>query len=194
MLGLIGANAELDGALSTTKKLVDFDEVGVNVLLLYVPVPKFGKVLFDVAVGMPTSVADLPTLVTGLTKVKVVAELVAKDTNFLKDSVLVTAGAIDTIFVCSVVPIVLVIKVVSFVSRVFVADTFDCADDVIFGKAASDFVTIFVLGLDEEKPLGTMAAVDSGVVLMFVVVVEELRVTQLVEGGNDDVTLLMSSA
>lgn len=69
---------------------------------------------------------------------------------------------------------------------------------MVFGKATSDFVSIFVLGtkwfLDEEKPLGTTAAVDSGVVLMFVVVVEELRVTQLIECGNGDVTLLMSSA
>lgn len=126
MLGLIGANVELDGVLSTAKKLVDFDEVGVNVLLLNVPVPKFGKMLFDVAAGMPTFVPDLPTSVVGLfVKVKVdVAELGVEDTTFSKEPVLVTAGAIDATFVCSVVPIV-VVKVVSFISRVFVADTFD---------------------------------------------------------------------
>ena len=43
MLGLIGVNAELDGALLTIKKLVDFDEAGVKVLLLYELLLKFGK-------------------------------------------------------------------------------------------------------------------------------------------------------
>ena len=50
MLGLIGANAELDSALLTIKKLVDFDEAG-EMLLLYEPVLKFGKLLFDVVAG-----------------------------------------------------------------------------------------------------------------------------------------------
>lgn len=135
-------NAELDGALSTTKKLVDFDEVGVKVLLLYVPVPKFGKILFDVATGI--SVAGLPKVKVGITAV-----LAVEDT-FSKDSVLVTADTIDTIFVGLVVSIVLAVKLVSFVSRIFVAGTFNCVGGVVFGKTASNFVTIFVLGLDEK--------------------------------------------
>lgn len=184
MLGLIGANVELDGALSTTKKL-GFDEVGVNVLLLYVLVPNFGEVVF--AAG---------AFAAGLPKVKVgVAVFGVEDTTFSKDSVLVIAGAIDTTFVCSIVPI-LTLEFISFVSRVFVADTFNCVDDVVFGKlkVVSDFVSAFVLGLDEEKPLGTMAAVESGVVLMFVVVVEELRVAQLTGCVTGGVTVLTSSA
>lgn len=188
MLGLIGANVELDGVLSTTKKLVGFDEVGVNVLLLYVLVPNFGEVVFDIAAG---------AFAAGLPKVKVgVAVFGVEDTTFSKDSVLVIAGAIDTTFVCSIVPIVLTLEFISFVSRVFVAGTFNCADDVVFGKlkVVSDFVSAFVLGLDEEKPLGTMAAVESGVVLMFVVVVEELRVAQLTGCVTGGVTVLTSSA
>lgn len=61
-------------------------------------------------------------------------------------------------------------------------------------KTVSDFVWTFVLGLDEEKPLGMMAAVDSGVVLIFVVVVEELRVAQLTGSVTGGVTVLTSSA
>lgn len=142
VLELIGVNAELDGTLSTIRKLVDLDEVGVKVLLLYVPVPKFGKVLFDVAAG--TSMVDLPKVKVGVT-----AMLAVEDT-FSKDSALVTADTIDTIFVGSVVLIVLVVKFVSFASRIFVAGTFNCAGDVVFGKTAFDFVSIFVLGLDEK--------------------------------------------
>lgn len=153
---------------------------------MYVSAPNFGKVLFDVAAS---------AFAAGLPKVKVgVAVLGVEDTTFFKDSVLVTAGAIDTAFVCSVVPIVLTL--VSFVSRVLVAGTFNCVGDMVFGKlkVVSDFVSTFVLGLDEEKPLGTMAAVDSGVVLMFVVVVEELRVAQLIGCVTGGVTVLTSSA
>lgn len=132
-------NAEFDGTLSTTKKLVDFDEVGVKVLLLYVPVPKFGKVLFDVA-------ADIS--VAGLPKLKIGAVLTVEDI-FSRDPVLVIEDTIDTIFVGSVVSIVLAGKLVSFVSRIFVADTFNCAGDV-FDKTVLDCVSIFALGLDEE--------------------------------------------
>jgi len=180
-----GANVVLDDAL-LTKKLIDFEEVGVKILLLYVPVPKFDKVLFDVATD--ASAAGLPKLKVG------VAVLGVEDTTFSKDSVFVTAGAIDTIFVCSAV--VLATKFVSFVLRTPVVGTFNCAVDVVFGKlkVVSDFVSTFVLGLDEEKPLGTMAAVDSGVVLMFVVVVEELRVAQLTGCMTGGVIVLTSSA
>lgn len=181
MLGLIGVNAVLDGALSITKKL-DFDKVGVKVLLLNVPVPKFGKVLFDVTAGI--SVTDLP-------KVKVGIVLAVEDMTFSEDTVLETADTTDTFFVGSVVPVVLMVKFVSFVSRILVA-TFNCAGNVVFGKTASDFASI--LGLDEGKPLGTIAAVDNGVVLTFVVVVEELRVAQLTGCVIGGVTVLMSSA
>jgi len=148
-------------------------------------VPKFGKVLFDVAAD--ASAVDLPKLKVGA------AVLGVEDTTFSKDSVFVTAGAIDTIFVCSAV--VLATKFVSFVLRASVVGTFNCAG-VVFGKlkAVSDFVSTFVLGLDEEKPLGTMAAVDNGVVLMFVVVVEELRVAQLIGCMIGGVIVLTSSA
>lgn len=48
------------------------------------------------------------------------------------------------------------------------------------------FASIFVSGLVEKRPLGTMAAVEIGVVLMLVVVVEEFRVTQVT--GTEHVT------
>lgn len=188
MLGLIGANVELDGVLLTIKKLVDFDEVSEKVLLLYVPVLKFGKLLFDVTAGAS---------ITGLLRLKVGAVVLeVEDTTFSKDSAFVTSGANDTTFFCSTVPFVLTTEFVSFVLRILVADTFNCTGDVVFGKlkVVFDFVSIFALGLDEEKPLGTMAAVDSGVVLMFVVVVEELRVAQLTGCMTEDVTVLTSSA
>lgn len=188
MLGLIGTNVELDGDLLTIKKLVDFDEVGVKVL--YVPVPKFGKVLFDIVAGV--SAAGLPKLNVGA------AVLGIEGTTFSEDpAMLVTADAIDTTFACSVVPIGLAIKFVSFFVRILVVSTFGCVGDVVFGKqlkVVSDFVSTFVLGLDEEKPLGMMAAVDSGVVLTFVVVVEELRVAQLTGCMTGGVTVLTSSA
>lgn len=187
VLGLIGANVELDGALSTIKKLVDFDEVGVKVLLLYVLAPKFGKVLFDVIANV--SAAGLPKLNVGATVLGI------EGTTFSEDfAVLVIVDAIDT-FVCFVVSIVLAIKFVFSFARIFVS-TFGCAGDV-FGeqlKVASDFVSTFALGLDKEKPLGMMAAVDSGVVLTFVVVVEELRVAQLTGSVTGGVTVLTSSA
>lgn len=85
-------NAEFDGVLPTIKKFVVFDEVGVvKVLLLYVTVPKFGKILFDVAAGIS---------VVGLPKVKVdVAVLGVEDTIFSKDFVFVTASATGTAFI-----------------------------------------------------------------------------------------------
>lgn len=175
MLGLIGINVELDDAFS--QKLVDVDEVDLKVLLLYVLAPKFGKVLFDVTAGASA---------TGLPKLKVgAAVLGVEDVILSKDFAFVAAGTIDT-FACSAVPLVLPIELVSFVFRVL--GTFNCSD-VVFSKLKAVFgvVSTFVLGLDEEKPLGTMAAVDSGVVLMFVVVVEEFRVAQLtgcVTGGG----------
>lgn len=92
---MIGENVDLDGALSAIKKLVDFDEGGVKVLLLYVPMPKFDKVLFDVAAGASAA---------GLLKLKVGTAILGAEDTISKDfSVLVTAGAIDTTFVCSAV-------------------------------------------------------------------------------------------
>lgn len=185
LLGLIGANAELDGALLTIKKLVDFDETDVKVLLLYEPVLKFGKLLFDVAAGAS---------ITGLLWLKVGAVVLGIEDTFSKDSAFVTSGANDTTFFCSAVPFALTTEFVSFVLRILVAGTFNCTGDV-FGKlkVVSDF-SIFALGLGEEKPLGTMAAVDSGVVFIFVVVVEELRVAQLTGCVTEGVTVLTSSA
>lgn len=73
--------------------------------------------------------------------------------------------------------------------------------DVAFGvafdelKIVAGFVSSFASRLDEEKPLGTIAAVDSGVVLMLVVVVEELRVAQITEHVTGGVIVaLISSA
>lgn len=65
----------------------------------------------------------------------------------------------------------------SFDSGVIIVGAFDSADDAGFGKlkAAAGFVS----GFDVSMPPGTMAAVEIGVVLTVVVVVEELRVAQL---------------
>lgn len=188
VLGLIGVNAELDGALLTIKKLVDFDEAGVKVLLLYELVLKFGKFWFDVAAG--ASITDLLWLKVGAVVLGV------EDMTFSKDSAFVTSGANDTTFFCSAVPFVLTTEFVSFVLRILVAGTFNWAGDVVFGKlkVVSNFVSIFALGLGEEKPLGIMAAVDSGVVFTFVVVVDELRVAQLTGCMTEGVTVLTSSA
>lgn len=102
-----------------------------------------------------------------------------------------------------------------FVSGIFIDGLFDCtvvfgvvfgvildaAFGVAFGvvfdelKIVAGFVPSFASKLDEEKPLGRIAAVDSGVVLTLVVVVEELRVaqvTELVTGGV--IVALISSA
>jgi len=62
-------------------------------------------------------------------------------------------------------------------------------------KAAAGFASIFVLDFDdEEKPCGTMAAVESGVVTTLVVVVEEFRVAQVAGHVTGGVTALTSSA
>lgn len=58
------------------------------------------------------------------------------------------------------------------------------------------FVPSFASGLDEEKlPLGIIAAVESGVVLILVVVVKELRVAQGTKHvtGGVNVTLISSA-
>lgn len=60
----------------------------------------------------------------------------------------------------------------------------------------TDFVPSFASGLDEEKlPLGIIAAVESGVVLILVVVVKELRVAQVTEHviGGVNVALISSA-
>jgi len=69
-------------------------------------------------------------------------------------------------------------------------------DNVAFGtlKTATDFVLAFVSIFDEENPLGTIAAVESGVVLMVIVVVEELRVAQVTELVTGNAPVLTSSA
>jgi len=69
-------------------------------------------------------------------------------------------------------------------------------DNVAFGtlKTATDFVLAFVSIFDEENPLGTIAAVESGVVLMVIVVVEELRVAQVTEHVTGNAPVLTSSA
>lgn len=68
---------------------------------------------------------------------------------------------------------------------------------VAFGevKVMAGFVPRFASGLDEEEPLGRIAAVESGIVLMLVVVVRELRVAQVTEHVTGGVTVaLISSA
>lgn len=69
------------------------------------------------------------------------------------------------------------VKFAPFVSGVIAAGALDCADDAGLGKlkAAAGFVS----GFDVSVPPGTIAAVEIGVVLTVIVVVEELRVAQL---------------
>jgi len=69
-------------------------------------------------------------------------------------------------------------------------------DSVAFGilKTVTDFVSAFVSIFDEENPLGTIAAVESGVVLIVIVVVEELRVAQVTEDVTGGAPVLTSSA
>lgn len=76
---------------------------------------------------------------------------------------------------------------------------FDCI--LVFGvvfvglKVIAGFEPSFASGLDEEEPLGRIAAVESGILLMLVVVVRELRVAQMAEHVTGGVTVaLISSA
>lgn len=74
-----------------------------------------------------------------------------------------------------------------------------CVGDTAFGKlkAVADFASTFTPDDDfddEEKPCGTMAAVESGVVTTLVVVVEEFRVAQVTGHVTGGVTALTSSA
>lgn len=72
-----------------------------------------------------------------------------------------------------------------------------CVGDTAFGKlkAVADFASTFTPDFDdEEKPCGTMAAVESGVVTTLVVVVEEFKVAQVTGHVTGGVTALTSSA
>lgn len=75
--------------------------------------------------------------------------------------------------------------------------TFGVAFGIAFGelKIMAGFVPSFASRLDKEKPLGIIAAVESGVVLILVVVVKELRVAQVTEHVTGGVNVaLISSA
>lgn len=89
-------------------------------------------------------------------------------------------------------------ELADLISGVLVAGTFSFADNAGFGKlkVTTGFVLALVSIFVEENPLGTIAAVESGVVLMLVVVVEELRVAQVAEHvtGGGGVAVLTSSA
>lgn len=193
VLGFTSTNAELNGVLSTAEKLMDVDEdvgvvvaANVKVLLLGVLlVPKLGSKLLDVVVA--------GDFVPPKVKVGVANVFAAEGVVFCKDSVFGITGVTDVVaFALSMD--------VSFDSRVFIDDgMFDCT--LVFGvtfgelKVMTGFVLSFASGLDEEKPLGATAAVERGVVLMLVVVVEELRVAQMTEHVTGGVNVaLISSA
>lgn len=181
---LIGMNIEFDSVLSVPRKLVlvvDKDvavvTIGVTILLLDVLVPNLGNEL-GVTIG-----GDVTVSVTGLPKVKHGRwdAVVGIEETFCNDSVLVTTGAIDTIFVSSIVLFVVAITFVSFIFGVPIIGMLNCASGaVMLGKlkVVATFVSTFATG---GRPLGIMAAVVIGVVLTLVVVVEELRVAQLTE-------------
>lgn len=97
--------------------------------------------------------------------------------SFWDDAVLAAAVVVATFVRPTNPPDVVVVVVVEPAPPFAPVSAFDCADEAGLGKLKA--VADFVSGFDVSVPPGTMAAVEIGVVLTVVVVVEELRDARL---------------